>query len=191
MSGFSRRASASFEVARSVSALLKANGIDTAVIGSVALAVHGHVRATRDLDLGVSVVAFEPLQRMAGQLRDRGYEVHVGEPSPDDPLGGILTISGEDFDPVQIVNLRAPSGRRERLARESIPAAQQVPELGLPVVDLPHLVALKLAAGSRQDELDVIELLRANPDAALDEVVRVCRRHRLRSRLDEVLAGSR
>lgn len=99
-----------------------------------------------------------------------------------------MTVSGADFDPIQVVNLRAPSGRHERLAREAIAAAEHVPELELPVVGIPHLVALKLVAGSRKDELDVIELLRANPDAPLEEIVTVCGRHRLRGRLDKALA---
>ncbi len=57
-----------------------------------------------------------------------------------------MTISGPDFDPVQIVNLRAADGRHERLARDAISTSRAVPEFGLPVVDLPHLVALKLVA---------------------------------------------
>lgn len=188
MTGFSPRAIKSFEVARAVFELLAARKIDTAVIGSVALAVHGYIRATRDIDLGVAVLAFASLQRLADPLRERGYDVDVGEPSPDDPVGGVLTVSGADFDPIQVVNLRAPSGRHEKLAREAIAKAEHVPELELPVVGIPHLVALKLVAGSRKDELDVIELLRANPDAPLDQILAVCGRHRLKGRLDKVLA---
>lgn len=188
MSGFSPRALRSLEVARKVFELLAGNDIDAAVIGSIALAVHGYVRATRDLDFGVAVLAFDSLRRFADQLRDQGYEIDLGEPSPDDPVGGIVTVSGADFDPVQIVNLRAPGGRHEKLAREAIATAQNAPEFGLPVVDLPHLVALKLVAGSRKDELDILELLRANPEASLEEVVALCGRHRLKARLEHLLA---
>ena len=187
MSGFSPRALKSLDVARSVFQLLAAHDIDTAVIGSIALAVHGYVRATRDLDFGVAVFAFDSLQPIAAQLRGRGLEVDVGEPAPDDPLGGVVTVSGTDFDSIQIVNLRAPGGRYEKLAREAIATAQQEAELGLPVVDLPHLVALKLVAGSRKDELDILELLRANPETPLVTVLAVCAGHRLKTRLERLL----
>ena len=189
MSEISSRARKSFEVARRVLDLLARNDVGAAVIGSVALAVHGHVRATTDLDLGVAVMAFESLRSTAEQLRDRGYDVDVGEPGVDDPLGGVVTVSGPDFDSVQIVNLRARSGRNERLARDAIEAAQRIEGIDLPVVDLPHLVALKLVSGSRQDQLDVVHLLRANPRARMEDVVEVCRKHGLKKHLDLALEG--
>ncbi|ACL67333.1 hypothetical protein A2cp1_4013 [Anaeromyxobacter dehalogenans 2CP-1] len=187
MTGFSARTVRSFEVAREAFRLLTANGIQTAIVGSVAVAVHGYPRATRDLDLGVAVVAFKVLQPAAAELRKLGYDVHASEPSVDDPVGGIITVSGDDFDPIEIVNLRSPGGRYGRVAREAIASAQQLAELGLPVVDLPHLVALKLVAGSRKDELDVLELLRANPEK-VDDVVAACGKYRLRKHLERVLA---
>jgi hypothetical protein len=186
MSGVSPRALRSLEVARKVFNVLANSNIDTAVIGSIALAVHGYVRATRDLDFGVAVLTFAPLQRMADQLRDEGYDVD-NEPAPDDPLGGVVTVSGADFDPIQVVNLRAPGGRHERLAREAIATAKHVPELRLPVVDFAHLIALKLVAGARKDELDILELVRANPETPLQPVMDVCRRHRLKTRFEELL----
>lgn len=102
--------------------------------------------------------------------------------------GTALTVEGDDFDPLQIVNLTAPGGRHGRLAREAIASAQHVSEFGLPVVDVAHLVALKLLAGSRKDELDVLELLGANPEMPLDPIFEVCRRHRLGKRLESLLS---
>jgi hypothetical protein len=189
VSEVSSRARKSFEVARRVLDLLARNHVGAAVIGSVALAVHGYVRATTDLDLGVAVLTFESLRSMAEQLRERGYDVDVGEPGVDDPLGGVVTVSGPDFDSVQIVNLRTASGRNERLARDAIETAQRIEGIDLPVVDLPHLVALKLVSGSRQDQLDVVHLLRANPRARMEDVVAVCRKHRLKKQLDSAVEG--
>ncbi len=188
MSGFSPRAARSLEVARKAFELLAANEIDSAIIGSIALAVHGYVRATRDLDLGVAVLTFGVLQRIADALQKDGFEVHVGEPAPDDDLGGVVTVAGADFDPVQIVNLRAPGGRHGKLARDALASAQHVRELRLPVVDVPHLVALKLVAGGRKDEVDILELLEANPEIPLDAVIEVCKRYRLGTRLENLLA---
>lgn len=188
MSGFSPRALKSLEVARRVFDRLVRTKLDSAVIGSVALAVHGYVRATRDLDLGVAVLTFREMRDVAEALRKEGFRVHVGEPAPDDTLGGVVTVEGDDFDPIQIVNLTAPGGRHGKLAREAIASAQHVSEFGLPVVDVAHLVALKLLAGSRKDELDVLELLGANPETPLDPIFEVCRRHRLGKRLESLLS---
>lgn len=188
MSGFSPRALKSLEVARRVFDRLVRTKLDSAVIGSVALAVHGYVRATRDLDLGVAVLTFREMRDVAEALRKEGFRVHVGEPAPDDTLGGVVTVEGDDFDPIQIVNLTAPGGRHGKLAREAIASAEHVSEFGLPVVDVAHLVALKLLAGSRKDELDVLELLGANPETPLDPIFEVCRRHRLGKRLESLLS---
>lgn len=189
MSGFSPRARKSLEVARRVFDRLARAKVDSAVIGSVALAVHGYVRATRDLDLGVAVLTLGALRGVAEALREEGFRVHVGEPAPDDTLGGVVTVEGHDFDPIQIVNLAAPGGRHGKLAREALASAQQVSEFGLPVVDIGHLVALKLLAGSRKDELDILELLAANPEMSLDAIFEVCRRHRLGKRLASLLSN--
>jgi hypothetical protein len=190
MSGVSPRALRSLDVARNVYNVLATNNIESAIIGSVALALHGYVRGTRDLDLGVAVLRFAPLQRVADELRDQGYEVDVGEPAPDDPLRGVVTVSGTDFDPIQVMNLRAPGGRHERLAREAIATAKHVPELRLPVVDLAHLIALKLVAGARKDELDILELVSANPETPLASILDLCRRYRLKTRLEELLRSN-
>lgn len=192
MSGFSPRAVRSFEVAGQVFELLRAEGLPSAVIGSIALAVHGYVRATRDLDVGVALLGFGKLARIADQLRAAGFDVHVAAPAPDDDLGGVVTVAGPDFDPVQIVNLTAPRGRHGRLARESIESAVLGPsEFPLPVVDLAHLVALKLVTDARKDELDVVELLKANPDAPLDPLRETCRRFRLGARLEPLVMEAR
>jgi hypothetical protein len=191
MSGFSPRALASLEVARKVYAHLAREKLDCAVIGSIALAVHGYVRATRDLDLAVAVLGFRALSRIAEALRRDDLSVHVAAPAADDDLGGVLTVTGADSDPVQVVNLTAPDGRNGKLARAAIGSAQPTRELDLPVIDLPHLVALKLVTGARKDELDVLEVLRVNPDQPLEPVLEVCRRHRLGRRLEDLLAGAR
>ena len=75
MSGFSPRALRSLHVARSVYLCLERNTVGAAIIGSIALAVHGYVRATRDLDFGVAVFPFASLQAMAAQLRDQPTDV--------------------------------------------------------------------------------------------------------------------
>lgn len=57
----------------------------------------------------------------------------------------------------------------------------------LPVVDLPHLIALKLSTAAFRDEVDVGDLLEARPDAPVDRVRDVCARHGLSDALERVL----
>jgi hypothetical protein len=57
----------------------------------------------------------------------------------------------------------------------------------LKLVPLPQLVALKLYAGGLKSKADILELLRRNPDANLDDIRAVCKRYRLHG-LKDVLA---
>lgn len=95
MNGYSPRALRSIDVARRVFDRLARTNLESAVIGSVALAVHGYVRATRDLDLGVAALTFSALRTVAEALREEGFRVHLGEPAPDDVLGGVVTVEGK------------------------------------------------------------------------------------------------
>ena len=70
------------------------------------------------------------------------------DPDPDDPLGGVLTVTGDDFDAVQVVNFYNPWAVSSNPGESSIQsAAACIPGYDLPVVDVPHLIALKLYAG--------------------------------------------
>ncbi len=57
----------------------------------------------------------------------------------------------------------------------------------IPVVDLPPLVALKLATGAFRDEGDVGDLLEARSDAPLADVRALCASHGLAEALARVL----
>ena len=74
-----------------------------------------------------------------------------------------------------------------QVGRQALDAAEPHALGSLSVVDVPHLVALKLYAGGRKSALDVIELLARHPDA-LDATRAVCRSLRLEPDLDAALA---
>ena len=57
------------EVAEQVYDVLRAAGIESAVIGAMALAVHGYVRSTRDLDLATCTDPFLSLREATERLR--------------------------------------------------------------------------------------------------------------------------
>ena len=65
--------------AEEVAEILESRGVGAVVIGAVALAAHGYVRFTEDLDLGVNT-DLGTLSRVAEALRTAGFEVQVWEP---------------------------------------------------------------------------------------------------------------
>jgi len=166
-----------------VRAALERHGVASAVIGAVALAAHGFARSTADFDLATVTDPFTVLRDVARELEAAGLEVELRYPDADDPVGGVLEVRGAGADPVEVVNLR------NRLAREAIQTAISMPGAPFPVVDLVHLVALKVDAGGPQDVADVVQLLERNAPPPLEALREVCARHRLTDRLERVLAA--
>lgn len=183
----------SSDVAEELSALLEKRGVRVALIGAAAMAVHGYARATEDIDLATHTDPFSVLREVESEARARGFSVELNLPDADDPLGGVLRVSGEDFSTIDVVNYLNPyrSGA-DALAREAI-AKAAVPADGscrLPVVDVPHLVALKLYAGGLKSAADVAELLQRNR-GRVEEVRAVCATFGLTQDLERVLVHVR
>ena len=175
-------------VAAEVAALLASRGARSAVIGAVALAVRGYPRATEDVDLATVVDPRTILSEVARELRDRGYETDLTMPDADDPLGGVLTVRAPNADPVQVVNYFNPWNGWAEVGKHAVETAEAEALPGLAVVDVPHLVALKLYAGGRKSELDVLELIDRVSAATLESVRTVCEDLRLGAELAAVLA---
>lgn len=143
-----------FEVAKQVSEAAGALGIRTAVIGALAMAHHGYVRATLDLDLA-SAVPLGRLRALAERLRGQGLLADLRLPDGDDPLNGVLRVrSAPDEPPVDIVNFHSDSGLAVRTVERA-----ELGEDGLAYARVPEIVALKLYAGSRFDRDDAARLL--------------------------------
>ena len=155
--------------AEEVAEILESRGVGAVVIGAVALAAHGYVRFTEDLDLGVNT-DLGTLSRVAEALRAAGFEVQVREPDGEDPLGGVVDVRGP-FGLVQIVNY---GGRFPAVIDGGLAAADTVirPGSRLRIVPLPHLVALKLYAGGTKSRADIVELLSRTPDADMGAIRR-------------------
>ncbi len=163
--------------AEQVSGILESRGVGAVVIGAVALAAHGYVRFTEDLDLGVNT-DLGTLNQVADALRTAGFEVELREPDGQDPLGGVVDVRGP-FGLVQIVNY---GGRFPAVIDQGLAAADTVIRSGshLRIVPLPHLVALKLYAGGTKSRADIVEVLSRNPDADVAAIRDLCRSWRLR-----------
>ena len=176
-------AESNLRAAERVASLLIENGVPAVVIGAVALAAYRYVRHTEDIDLGVDA-DLSQMRVLTAALRDEGFVVDFHEPDGDDPLGGVIDVSGP-FGLIQVVSFanRFPAVIRDALAGEDV-RIRSGSELRL--VPIAQLVALKLYAGGSGSKSDIVELLRRNPEADLDVIRTTCRRYRLRG-LDAVL----
>jgi len=172
------------QAAEQIAGILESRGVGSVVIGAVAMAAHGYVRFTHDLDLGVST-DLSTLRSAARELQSAGFAVVLREPDGQDPLGGVVDVRGP-FGLVQIVNY---GGRFPAAIDGGLAAADTVirPGSRLRIVPLPHLVALKLYAGGMKSHADIVELLSRNPDADMDAIRSLCRNWRL-SGLEPLIA---
>lgn len=151
-----------------------------ALIGALAVAAHGYVRATDDIDF---VSPADPKEIQA-RLRMAGIESKTRR--GDALEGDILSVvygraEGFRFDvlfpPVPIDWSRTvllPLSESSRLR----------------VVDLDALVRLKLRAGGPQDLIDVVHLVRLHPEIE-ERALAFAEAYGVRNRLEEWLADPR
>ncbi|MGE0713020.1 MAG: hypothetical protein AB7N76_09545 [Planctomycetota bacterium] len=172
------------QLAERVLAAIREQGASAALIGAWAMLAHNFARPTADLDLATAVGL--PVLRALGEaLGAVGFAVELREPDPQDPLGGVLDVRAGSCL-VQVVNFRNSASAQEspglRAAEEAIATAKLVLEGSpLPVVDLPHLIALKLLSWDRlslgsKPAQDIRMLLAHNPGADLGVVGTTCER---------------
>jgi hypothetical protein len=140
-----------------------------ALMGGMAVAAWGYLRATRDVDLLLKIESAD-LERLLDRLRAAGLRPKQQPPvlalGPLRLLQLLYTPPGEFVD-VQIDLLLAESAyHREALARR---VAIEVPgvEGALSILSCEDLILHKLLAGRILDRADVAALLRQNR-AALD-----------------------
>jgi Uncharacterised nucleotidyltransferase len=131
-------------------------GIDYALIGGMALAVHGYVRLTQDVDLLMSEAGLEQFQRM---LVGRGYIAAF----PGARKMFRDTVTGVK---VEIITTgEFPGDGKPKAVQFPDPVAVSIELDGLRVTRLETLIELKLASGLTapdrlKDLADVQELIR-------------------------------
>ena len=163
--------------------MLDVRNIPTVVIGAVALAAHRYIRFTEDIDLGV-LASLGEMRSLVEALRAEGFDAEFHEPDAEDPLGGVIDISGS-FGLVQLINFedRFPVVIRDALAGDDVRIRSGS---RLRIMPIPQLVALKLYAGGFKSHADIVELLRRNPQVDHEVIRATCRKYRLCG-LDRVL----
>jgi hypothetical protein len=177
------------QLAERVASIAAELGIATALIGATALAAHNYVRGTADIDLATAVDPFRDLGGLRQRLEGEGFLVELNLPDAEDSLGGVLSVrarSNQD-DPVEIVNFLNPLNPSHNPGREAVETAEPIGSSSLRCATLAHLIALKLYAGSRRDQADVVELLLRNPTADRATIRAVCARYGSASDLDELI----
>jgi hypothetical protein len=174
---------ANLQAAERIVAVLDQHGIKALVIGAVALAAYRYLRHTEDIDLGVNA-PLPMLRSVADSLREHGFEVELREPDGDDPLGGVIDVTGP-FGMVQIISF---ADRFPAVIDDALKLPQPEIRRGsrLRLIPVPHLIALKLYAGGYKSKADIVELLTRNPELDLAEIRQVCANYRLRG-LDELI----
>lgn len=145
---------------RDLLAEFNAHRVEYLVVGAHALAVHGHVRATKDLDVWVRTSrdnaprVIEALRRFGAPLHDLTVEDLI--------CPGVIFQIG--VAPVRVDVITAISGVEFSAAWPE----RLVTHLGdqeVPVISRKHLIANKKAAGRLQDLADVERLEQLGDDS--------------------------
>jgi hypothetical protein len=131
---------------------LKRAGIEHAIVGGMAVNVHGYERTTKDVDVLLSREGFEEFKR---RFVPKNYALRPGM-----KRRFVDRLNNVEVD-VLVTGLYPGSGRPGPIAypdpHEVSTAIQNVP-----VLDLVTLIQLKLAARRHQDFADVVNLIGAN-----------------------------
>jgi hypothetical protein len=130
------------EVSRQLSSIMQVNHISGAIIGGVAVVLHGHIRTTRDVDVWINqpLASFRPVLEAAGAKFDAKQRQFILESVP--------------IHLVDSKMVRPPPKRTMTIEN-------------ITTVTLADLINIKLRSGlsniaRAQDIADVIGLIRAN-----------------------------
>lgn len=134
--------------------LLNANGIRYVVIGGYAVAYHGFVRYTGDLDVFVEL-SVQNATRLVNALREFGFDLPKLKPSLFLQKGKIIRMG---YEPMRLEILNEIDGvkfeecfRNRRIAR--------IRSLRINFIDLTRLLKNKRASGRHKDLADVEALM--------------------------------
>jgi len=133
-----------------------------ALIGGYAVVFYGIERTTLDVDVcfysetkgGVKTFYTFLNQYLPARFNCRFMEASK---DPSDPLKHDLIITDDEKREYPRIDILIA---RYKWEVEGLKQAKTIGKLSIPIMPMPYLLAMKLKAGSRQDELDAIELLK-------------------------------
>ena len=132
-------------------------GVPHALIGGLAVAARGAVRATQDVDLVVALPVQEA-PSLERSLRDSGFQATFYQAAADDPIAGVLRlaipVAGTEIKCDVLFASREWQTRAVRNAT-SVDLGSFVVKVAKPA----DLFLLKLYAGGPQDLIDAAQLL--------------------------------
>jgi hypothetical protein len=142
--------------------VLRGKSVKYAVVGAMAGAVHGVIRASLDADAIVSLAAQEA-PALRKDLTDAGFDVELKKGAYDDPIAAVLIVRDKYRNRVDVLfGLRG-------FDREAFDRVLQVEMSGesLRVVSREDFIAMKLFAGGPVDVRDAQQAYYVNK-AVLD-----------------------
>jgi predicted nucleotidyltransferase len=151
--------------------VLASEGVDYAVIGALAAAVYGAIRASADADALVSLTVAK-LSNLSHVFKKKGFTVEFRRGDAEDPISAMLVIGDKHLNRVDLLcGLRG-------LDPQTLSRAVEVPFSGatLRVVSREDFIAMKCFAGRPQDLEDARIALRTGDPLDLDLLRKVARR---------------
>lgn len=141
---------------------LDARGFDYAVCGGMAMAVHGHLRATIDIDL---LIQEESLDSLLATARAAGYNIRGKDLSFANGAVEIRRVSKIDPESGDILSLDLllTTPAIESVWKSRVDADWEGTKLT--VVSRDGLIALKQLRNSQQDLADIAVLVSGDSDA--------------------------
>jgi len=134
--------------------ILEKGSIPYAVIGAMALAFHGVIRASMDVD-ALIFLGNRPLEGLASEFRNAGFTVGVRWGDAQDPIPALMQLSDSFENRVDL--LTGLRGLDAGTVSRTVSCAYE--ETPLHIVGLEDLIAMKLFAGSFRDIEDIRQLL--------------------------------
>jgi predicted nucleotidyltransferase len=148
-----------------IAGLLEARGVRYAIVGAMAAAVHGVVRASLDADAIVALQVREALT-LRQALIEEGYEATLRTGDADDPIPGLLEIKDRHGNRVDLLlGLRGMDPELMNRTRQV-----RLADATLEIVGREDFIAMKAFAGGPVDLADaraVIDLDKESLDLEL------------------------
>jgi hypothetical protein len=164
-----------------VASILNNQGIDYAVIGALAVAVHGVVRASVDADAVVAAAASQ-LRELQNKLIADHLSVELRTGGVDDPIGAMMIVTDRYGNRVDL--LAGIQGLEGGVYQRSITLQPSGMHTALKIVGREDLIAMKIAAGGPKDLMDAESCIAVSGDSLDFELVRRLARHFGRDVLD-------